>query len=108
MVELNTIINNFDKYGDPKITMNSVVAEAFPAPKEPLKWNKEATVRWYWENTPATTVLTVLLAFVGVFSAGYGIGQWRAELPKATATEARSSSTPQDRAAAQPASEASK
>ena len=59
MIELNTIISNFEKYGDPKATHQAAPAlspSPDHAPRQPLEWNKEATLMWYLKNTPATTL----------------------------------------------------
>lgn len=57
-IEIDHLVRDFEKYGDPKLlpsasdTLAPVPASA-PPPKEPLKWSKEATLKWYLENTPA-------------------------------------------------------
>lgn len=104
MIELDTILSNYEKYGDPTAKLNGapVIASPEEPPVERLKWNKEATLRWYVENTPATTMMAVLLAFFAVFSAGYGVAQWKAELPKTATVEALGSVLPQSNSASQP------
>jgi hypothetical protein len=97
LVELETVVDKFDKYGDPKANAKPVVditkvpwqrdeVAAVPAPpalpvevvrSEPLKWpDKGANLVWLVMNVPFSTGLAVLAAFVAVFFAGVGLAPW--------------------------------
>lgn len=79
-IETRAILEDYEKYGDPKTAISAKQAEATansmaePKPKAPLKWDKEATFKWYWENTPAGVLWKAALTLAAVFASGLGVG----------------------------------
>jgi hypothetical protein len=116
MIELNTIISNFEKYGDPKATPPAPALGPSPhpdfAPKRPLEWNKEATLSWYAKNTPAGTlwgfVAVVFGLIVGAFFLGIAVEKRLPEAKPPLVADQASKVLPKDQtpAASQPVSAA--
>lgn len=77
-IELDTIISNFEKYGDPRQPSPAPALAITPSrestPGQPLEWNKDATFGWYLKHTPARTlwgfVVSVGGLVVGAFFSG--------------------------------------
>lgn len=84
MIELNTIISNFEKYGDPKATPLAQALETLvplgSAQKEPLKFEKEATLSWYFKNTPVGTLWKFGGVSLAVISAAFYGGMTKEKL----------------------------
>ena len=79
MIELNTIISNFEKYGDPHGTSRTPVqtpSPSYSAPIQtpPLEWTKDATLMWYLKNTPLRTLWTFGTIFVAAMGAAFWTG----------------------------------
>lgn len=114
MIELNTIINNFEKYGDPKATSPVPALESSISPdfanKKPLQWEKEATLMWYLNNTPAVTLWGFGVVFVslvlGAFFLGIAIEKRWPEVKPPVVSEQPLKALPNDHtlATSQPAS----
>lgn len=114
MIEINTIISNFEKYGDPKATPPAPAIAPSPppghAPKQPLEWNKEATFMWYLKNTPVATLWAFGVVVFGLIGGALLVGifiekRWPEAKPPVVADQASKVLPPQDRkpAASQPA-----
>lgn len=116
MIELNTIISNFEKYGDPRATSPATALEpSIPsdfAQKKPLEWKKDATLLWYFNNTPIGTLWGFGVVFASLILGAFFLGiaiekRWPEAKPPVVAEQASkvlsSDHTP---AALQPASAA--
>jgi hypothetical protein len=117
MIELNTIISNFEKYGDPNLTP-AVPALTPSHPPEsttvkPLEWNKEATLSWYVKNTPVATlwgfVAVVFFMLVGAYGVGVAVEKRWPEAKSRAVSDLASTALPQQptRAASKPVSNSS-
>ncbi len=115
MIELNTIIGNFEKYGDPKATPPAQVQALSPhpdvAPKQMLEWDKEATLMWYLKNTPAATLWGFGVIVFGLIGGAILLGitiekRWPEAKPPVVADPASMVLPPESQrpAASQPAS----
>lgn len=119
-------VKNYKTYGDPhanrlvtplgvvdRIETPAVAPAAAPAPaeaKSPLKWDKEATLAWYFKNTPVGTLVSAAGIVIGVFVAGVGVGNWQSknlasqsEVKAAVASDVAKPATPETNAASAPA-----
>ena len=67
--ELSTIIERFEKFGDPKAA-DSPVAVATP-----LKAPEKITAAWLWANASVSLWWIVIVAAVAIFGAGVTVGQ---------------------------------
>jgi len=94
MIELDAIISNFQKYGDPKEPPQVPLLaslHADPAPRERLEWNKEATFSWYLQNTPVGTIWAfmgiVATLMYGSYRVGVTVERWWPEVKPSAATD---------------------
>ena len=104
MIELNTIINNFEKYGDPKARSSVPVLDPLIFPdfekKKPLEWKKEATLMWYFNNTPAVTMwgfgVVIVSLILGAFLLGIAIEKRWPEAKPPVVSEQALKASPSD------------
>lgn len=84
LMELQVVIENYKRYGDPKAHMirqqkGLVQLEVVPTPAagtESLKPPEKVTFKWLWEHM-SVTVFGTLIAAIGIaFSAGIAVGNW--------------------------------
>jgi hypothetical protein len=110
MIELGTIINNFERYGDPGAA--TPTSAPIPTPsqdfetKQPLEWRKEATLSWYFKHTPAATLWTigavVSSLIVGAFFLGIFVEKRLPEAKPAVTSVPAAKVLPQDHASSPP------
>ncbi len=81
--EIETTINHFDKYGDPKARKQ---VEAPPQRDQELEWPKKITLSWLFKHAP----ITLLLKFIGALAtAPPSLMQLRSPTARASPTHAR-------------------
>lgn len=114
MIELDTIISNFEKYGvSPPAPALAITPSRESTSGQPLEWNKEATLGWYLKHTPARTlrgfVASVLSLVVGAFLFGMYVEKRWPEARSITSVDKGSKVVPleQTPAASRPESAAS-
>lgn len=67
--ELATIVERFEKFGDPK------AADVVVGAATPLKAPEKITAAWLWDNAPMSLWWIVIVAAVAIFGAGITAGQ---------------------------------
>lgn len=115
VMELDVVIENYKRHGDPKadkirpdkglIEANAVTAPA--AEREPLKPPEKVTFKWLWEHMSITVGGTLMAAMGIAFTAGITVGNWTSVQGK-FATWAEKTASPTFAAPTAPVKPASK
>lgn len=101
-VEIGVIIQDYLKYGAPQRHESHQTQPAPTVEKPPLKYDKEATLKWYINNTPAKTLWGFIL-FVSTTAVGsFGLGYKAAGLQAQTTPSSSAASSPQPATVAAP------
>lgn len=78
IIELYTIINHFEKYGDPKSRSTDSAQVNLSSneisKKEQLVWIKEANFTWFLRNTPVNTLWGFGAVIVGLIVGSFIFG----------------------------------
>jgi hypothetical protein len=81
MIEINTIIDNYEKYGAPRnpllasaLSQTALNSSGSDQQRRKEKWDADSPLSWYWQNIPARIMVRVGIFFCTVIGTAFCAG----------------------------------